>query len=274
MEIGPSDGRVGAHKKPSAFQKFFMVEKLSNYIRKRRNRSSTSSGGKTSPFQEAKKPRDQTETEDESTGSDHETNDEVMATLNKMEHIGEKLNSIIDRLSNLDSIESTVRNIETNLANLKIRTAKLEEFQATAKTDIADIKKSCSFNTDKSKEYRDDLKNKIDEQNERITSLIESEKKLNHQMDEIISKNLYLEAYSRRENIKFFNIPEAREEDTKEVLRSFMERDLGYRNGRSVEIQRVHRLSNRHNSNTAPRPIIADFFDINMSRIFSPWADV
>ena len=77
-------------------------------------------------------------------------------------------------------------------------------------------------------------------------------------MDEIISKNLYLEAYSRRENIKFFNIPEARE-DTEEVLRNFMERDLGYRNGRSVEIQHVHRLSNRRNSNTAPRPIIARF---------------
>ena len=186
-----------------------MGKKLSNYIRKRRNRSSTSFGGETSPFQEAKKLRDLTETEDESTGSDHKTNDEVMAALDKIEHIGEKLNSIIDRLSKLDSIESTVRNIETNLANLKTRTAKLKEFQATAKTDIADLKKSCSFNTDKCKEYRHDLKNKIDEQNERITSLTESEKKLNHQMDEIISKNLYLEAYSRRENIKFFNIPEA-----------------------------------------------------------------
>ena len=193
-----------------------------------------------------------------------------MAALDKIEHIGEKLNSIIDRLSKLDSIESTVRNIETNLANLKARTARLEEFQATAKTDIADLKKSCSFNTDKCKEYRDDLKNKIDEQNERITSLIESEKKLNHQMDEIISKNLYLEAYSRRENIKFFNIPEAREEDTEEVLRSFMERDLGYRNGRSVEIQRVHRLSNRRNRNTAPRPIIARFLRYkDVEEIFS-----
>ena len=102
MEIGPSDGGVGAPKKPSAFQKFFMADKLSKYIRKRRNRSSTSSGGETSPFQEAKKPRDLTETEDESTGSDHETNDEVMAALDKIEHIGEKLNSIIDRLSKLD----------------------------------------------------------------------------------------------------------------------------------------------------------------------------
>ena len=104
-EIGLSDGGVGAPKKPSASQKFFMAEKLPNYIRECRNRSLTSSGGETSPFQEAKKPRDLTETEDESTGSDHETNDEVMAALDKIEHIGEKLNSIIDRLSKLDSIE-------------------------------------------------------------------------------------------------------------------------------------------------------------------------
>ena len=55
-----------------------------------------------------------------------------------------------------------------------------------------------------------------------------------------------------------------------EVLRSFMERDLGYRNGRSVEIQRVHRLSNRRNSNTAPCPIIARFLPYkNVEEIFS-----
>ena len=35
-----------------------------------------------------------------------------------------------------------------------------------------------------------------------------SERKLRDQMNEVVSKNLYLEAYSRRENIKFFSIPE------------------------------------------------------------------
>ena len=97
----------------------------------------------------------------------------------------------------------------------------------------------------------------MEEQTKRITSLIESERKLTDQINDINSKNLYLEAYSRRENIKFFNIPEVREEDTEEVLRNFMERDLGYRNARSVEIQRVHRLTSRRNRDTAPRPIIA-----------------
>ncbi|XP_078350675.1 uncharacterized protein LOC144637643 [Oculina patagonica] len=247
-----------------------MAEKLSNLIRKRRNRSSTSSGDETSPLHEAKKPRDLAEAIDESTSSEHEANDEIMDALNKIELIGEQLNSIIARLSKLDSIESSVRNIETNLANLKARTAKLEEFEATTKSDIAELKKSCTFNGDKCKERQDELKKKIEEQNEKIASLIESERKVTAKMNDIVSKNLYLEAYSRRENIKYFNIPEAREEDTEEVLRNFLEQDLGYRNARNVEIQRVHRLTTRRNSDTASRPIIARFLRYkDVEEIFS-----
>ena len=72
-----------------------------------------------------------------------------------------------------------------------------------------------------------------------------SKRKLRDQMNEVISKNLYLEAYSRRENIKFFSIPEEEEEDTQEVLRNFIENELGYRNARIAEIQRVHRIARR-----------------------------
>lgn len=234
-----------------------MAGKLVNLIGKRRNRSSTSSGDETSPLHETKKLKNLAETADENTNSDHEANDEIMEALSKIEHFGEQLNSIIARLGKLDSIESSVRNIETNLANLKARTAKLEEFEATAKNDIAELKKSCSFNGDKCMEHRDALKKQMEEQNKKITSLTESERKLTDQINDITSKNLYLEAYSRRENIKFFNIPEVREEDTEEVLRNFMERDLSYRKARSVEFQRVHRLNTRRNSDTSPRPIIA-----------------
>ena len=118
--------------KPSAFQKIFMAEKLSNLIRKRRNRSSTSSGDEISPLHEAKKLRDLAETADENTKRDYEANNEIIEALSKIEQFGEQLNSIIARLSKLDSIESSVRNIVANLANLKARTAKLEEFEATA----------------------------------------------------------------------------------------------------------------------------------------------
>ena len=46
-------------------------------------------------------------------------------------------------------------------------------------------------------------------------------------------------------------------EDTKEVLRSFMERELGYMNARNVEIQRVHCIGKITSNKTCP--ILARF---------------
>ena len=74
-------------------------------------------------------------------------------------------------------------------------------------------------------------------------------------------KDIYMEAYSRRENIKFTNVQEFptadNKEDTEELLRKFLERDLGYVDARSVEIQRVNRIGK--NKNGVPRPILARF---------------
>lgn len=76
-------------------------------------------------------------------------------------------------------------------------------------------------------------------------------------------KDLYLEAYSRRENIKFSNITEftpgdPRGEDTEEVLRIFLEEEMGYADARTVEIQRIHRLGKKRDT-AEPRPILARF---------------
>lgn len=65
--------------------------------------------------------------------------------------------------------------------------------------------------------------------------------------DEIHTKNIFLESYSRWENINFMNIEDSteiggRNEDTEEVLWTFLERDFGYRETRNVEFQCVHRI--------------------------------
>lgn len=65
--------------------------------------------------------------------------------------------------------------------------------------------------------------------------------------DEIHTKNIFLESYSRWENINFMNIEDSteiggRNEDTEEVLWTFLGRDLGYRETRNVEFQCVHRI--------------------------------
>ena len=70
---------------------------------------------------------------------------------------------------------------------------------------------------------------------------------------------MYLEAYSRRENIKFENINELEEggekENTEKVLRLLMATALGFMDASSVEIQRVHRLGKKKEN--GPRPILA-----------------
>ena len=77
-------------------------------------------------------------------------------------------------------------------------------------------------------------------------------------------KHLYLESYSRWENLKFFGIPEKEANaevggeafDTRAVLNQFLETVLGFQDPRiNIEIQRVHRVGKSNNSK--PRPILA-----------------
>ena len=191
-----------------------------------------------------------------------ETNEDVvMEALDKIGNISKQLNSILTRLDKLDIIDNSVRNIESNIANLKARTAKLEEFEIVAKKDITDVKEKCSSNGEKLK----GLQTQLDSLNKQM----EKEENLQEQIDELLSKNLYLESYSRRENIKFFSIPEEEGENTEDILREFMERELGYHDARSVEIQRVHRI-NRGRNVLGPRPIIARLLRYkNVEEIFA-----
>lgn len=59
-----------------------------------------------------------------------------------------------------------------------------------------------------------DLTEKLKESNEKL-------KKQEKEIEGLKTKDLYLEAYSRRENIKFMNIEEREDENVKEVLCSF-----------------------------------------------------
>ena len=115
----------------------------------------------------------------------------------------------------------------------------------TAKKDINDLKDGANF-TSKQLQEKSQV---LEKAQSKIADLMRKVQK--HKDDEILSslitvqcKNLYLEAYSRQENIKFMNIPSEETsdhiEDTEETLRSFLEHELGFIDARSVEIQHVH----------------------------------
>ena len=135
--------------------------------------------------------------------------------------------------------------------------SQLETFQDTTKKDIEELKSSQTFIGEQAKQNADALK----KDKGLIAGLLEQAQKNEDMINELQTKNLYLEAYSRRENLKFMNIKEEttidEKEDTEEVLRSFLERDLGFADARNVEIQRVHR--NGKSKDGKPRPILARF---------------
>ena len=87
--------------------------------------------------------------------------------------------------------------------------------------------------------------------------------------DQQLLRNIRLEARSRRNNVKFFGLPEARQvtdlskEDTEDVLRSFLVNNLKMPKEMVEEFffERVHRMpAKRADTSNAPRPIIAKFY--------------
>ena len=229
-----------------------MADLIRNFVNKRKIRSPTPSD-ELSISPECKKTKQQT-----SPGKELiQEEDKVLTALSMAQDFGSTLQEILKKLEKLDVIESSLLNIQRQLGNLERRTQELEAFQSTTKKDIVDLKDVLSFIGDQATENANALVTAKDHIAELSTKVQENKDMVNEQHNLI----LYMEVYSRRENIKFMNIKEETtvdgKEDTEEVLRSFLERDLGYADARSVELQRVHR--NGKGKDGKPRPILALF---------------
>ena len=222
-----------------------MAESFNQVLSKRRNRSSTSSKGSTSS-PEAKKPK-------QNVSPSHHTqeDDEALSSSSDFDmpqnSVDGKLQTILEKLEKLDIIESTVKSIQANLAKLESWKQKLEQFKEYAKKEIEDLQERARFAEEQLQQKLKAFSQSQQTYDSQLNDLLVQIKECKEQAAECETKNLYLEAYSRRENLKFMSITEDTslengKEDTEEVLRSFMERELGYMNARSVEIQRVHRI--------------------------------
>ena len=72
------------------------------------------------------------------------------------------------------------------------------------------------------------------------------EEKSQKKMDDLRFQLLNYEVYSRRENLRFYSIPETGEqENTEAVLKVFLEKELNVENPQHIEFQRVHRVSKK-----------------------------
>ena len=225
-------------------------------LEKRRNRTSSSRESSTSP--EPKKQRSDNVSVNEEDET-NETDDEIFAALNMAEGFHKTLLEINQKLEKLDIIQEAVTEVQTSLHKLEVRMQNLESSQETANRDIDNLKTSLGDAVKKSQKSTETLEKYQNETNQALKNIQKENEALDAQLKELEDKNLYLEAYSRRENLKFENIMEEEDkENTEAILRGFLETELGYKDANTVEIQRVHRLG-RKQEGGKPRSIIARF---------------
>lgn len=180
------------------------------------------------------------------------------------ENVGEKLDVILSKMAKLDEICSAIHKIEKSIAQLEERTKDLESFKDSSSKEL-DVLRMDFNNWDRMHDARAQAtENELEQTKKSLKDLqmkyVELEMKTKSPEDDVAelhTKDLYLEAYSRRENIIFLNIDEDPKEDTEATLRGFLEEELGYCDFDTVEIQRVHR--NQRKDRSKPRPIIARF---------------
>ena len=232
-----------------------MESLLKKILEKKRSERSSSGESSTSPDAKKAKSGDVNFPEVE----EHEADDEIFTALNMAEGLHKTLEEINRKLEKLDTIQITVNDVQASLQKLEGGIQKLECFQTTANRDIENLTESFKAAEKQQQKSAASLEDHREKTSLALTDLQKANDDLQAKLKEIEDKNLYLEAYSRRENIIFENILQATDrEDTESVLRAFLEMELGYKDANTIEIQRVHRLGKKRDEEK-PRPIIARF---------------
>ena len=163
--------------------------------------------------------------------------DEVFKALEMVEGIGTRLEAVLKKLEKLDTIESRLSQMHTALASIEENVSRLD-------SEVEDPKA-------KSKQLGstvNELKESIQFNEEDISALKLENKKLQQDVCKLQKQLLYMEAYSRRENVKFVGQPEeqvdnmnggdedhngaqAQIEDTRGIIYKFLKHQLKIPNG-------------------------------------------
>ena len=177
--------------------------------------------------------------------------DEVLQALNMAGNVSEKLDKIlgeIKKLEKLDAIETTLKDLTSRLGNFESTIDKMREDARAVDSSIKGMDESLTH---------------LNKEVEELRGTVEDKDK---QIEYLHTQHLYLESYSRRENLKFFGIPESEASasegkdavGTIDVLRDFLHDVLCFGvPKRNMKFQREHRFSKSVRGK--PRPILARF---------------
>ena len=151
----------------------------------------------------------------------------------------------------MDELNQTVKGLQTKVSYIETDVVAVKGKQRSLEEDCFHMKENTKFIEEK------------------IAELRESANKRKADINECRKQILYLEAYSRRENLKCKGIQESFEnsaqqsapaEDTRKVLVNFIEDVLGIEDARGIEFQCVHRMGKpRSGSGNGSRTTMARF---------------
>ena len=157
--------------------------------------------------------------------------DTICQMLTSVESRLQKLENIFERVSGL---EKSVSNFGTELSKLTNKTKEIEKI-------ASDVKTAMEF------------------ANVEIEVLKKKELVSENKVKELQDKLLYQEVYNRRENLRFFGIPEpiGGTEDVHQVVHKFLKEELELEITEDIEFQRAHRIGKKKKGET--RPVIVRF---------------
>ena len=177
----------------------------------------------------------------ESPRSDPSEDDQVLEALNMTERIASQLEmicqtlaSVENRLQRLEGIFERFSDLERSVNNLHIELKTLSEKSRIIEEKMNEFEKAMDF------------------ENAELEGLKKKEKKNE-------DKLLYQEVHNRRENLRFFGVPESTTgvQNTFSVLHNFLKEELNLENAENIEFQRAHRIGKKKPGQT--RPVIVRF---------------
>ncbi|KAL9958036.1 hypothetical protein ACROYT_G035001 [Oculina patagonica] len=159
----------------------------------------------------------------------------------QLESICVKLAGVEERLQNMERIFERFAALENSVNSIQIELNTLNDKSKSVKDKAVEIEKAMEF------------------ANTEIEELKKKDKENEDKIKELEDKLLYQEVYNRRENLRFFGIPEAASgaEDTAKVVHHFFKEELELEDGENIEFQRAHRIGKKKTGEA--RPVIVRF---------------
>ena len=179
------------------------------------------------------------------TVSEEGEDNQVLEALNMTERIASQLEmicqtlaSVGNRLQRLEVIFERFSDLERSVNNLHIELKTLSERSRIIEEKTNEFEKAMDF------------------ENAELEGLKKKDKKNEDKIKELEDKLLYQEVYNRRENLRFFGVPESTTgvQNTFSVMHNFLKEELNMENAENIEFQRAHRIGKKKPGET--RPII------------------